>query len=1296
MFKNRNRKLLSTFSFLSKIRARFSFHYVAYTTLIFIIAFSVVRIVSATTPNPGHPWIEVGDGVFTVTNNQTAVRAYTFPDANATILTTNDIVTVPQGGTGVGSLTTNGILYGNGTGAVQALAVNAGGTACLTQTSSGAPVWGSCGAGISDGDKGDVTVSGGGATWTIDNLAVTNAKINDVAWSKITGTPTTIAGYGIIDAEAPLTFSAPLSRTLNTVSIPAATTSTNGYLTSSDWNIFNGKQPLLSGTGFVKSTGGVISYDTNTYITGNQAITLSGAVTGTGTTAITTTLANGAVSIANLSATGTPSSSTYLRGDNTWATITGGTVTSFAFTNGGGFIGNVSNATTTPTLSLTLQNATTAQSGQLTATDWNTFNGKQDAISLTTTGSSGSATFISNTLNIPTYTLAGLGGITLSSLSATSPIFYNTLTGVISSQAATTTLDGYLTSTDWNTFNGKQATLSGTGFVKSTAGVISYDTNTYLTSAVTSVSGTANRITSTGGNTPVIDISASYAGQSSITTLGTITSGVWNGTAIANANLANSSLTVGSTNIALGATSTILAGLTSVTATTFTGALTGVASGNELPLTFSTGLTRATNTITVDLSTGMSGGQSVIGGTASGDDLTLSSTSNGTKGSIFFGTSNYDETTNQLNIINSSQDTALTATGNANSSFQINITNSNSGASASSDLVATANNGSSSTHYVNMGINGSGGGAVPFTTANDAYMYSIDDSMNIGALGASSQIRFFTTGGTTPAQRMVIDNAGLVGINQSTPTSKLHITRDSIATTQSDAYGIFLQNSTAATSGVPVQYSPASVFRGSTWLTSSLVSATLDYRMFSRPISGATVGAHGGFVIQQSGAGGAYGDTFEVGQTIFNSNDYQMKLGGSTVFAFGGGVTQLYAGSSGFTFYNSSGSTALSTLSSVGIWGSTPSSNTATSGTVNSWAHTATFAPTSGTGVWNEMVLTPTINQTGTAFNVANTTRGLYINPTLTAAADFRAIETASKDYGNGVAAPIIMVGRNTNATNTAAGSINFLSKAGTNGYVWQDAAGNMRIHTAAPSNANDTAGTVIGAQTSTRDTKQDITDYTDYSGALSMILDAPLHTFKYIKEVQGYGINSPLAKTRIGYIADEVNPAFMVGNVIDQVSVNGLLMASIKELNVKINGFSSLDTSQAGSLGSLITQFFADQAILIKNLTVGTIHVTDQVCVDDVCATKEEFKALLLQAKGLNTHVTTPTDTTGVTPEVITETPADAPSDTTTDTSTTPADIIPPVVTPPAIETPAPVSAPATDSQPPVVSPPSGDGTTE
>lgn len=64
------------------------------------------------------------------------------------------------------------------------------------------------------------------------------------------------------------------------------------------------------------------------------------------------------------------------------------------------------------------------------------------------------------------------------------------------------------------------------------------------TGTVTSVTGTANRITITGTPTvaPVVNIATTYVGQNSITTLGTITTGVWNGTAIANANLANSTI----------------------------------------------------------------------------------------------------------------------------------------------------------------------------------------------------------------------------------------------------------------------------------------------------------------------------------------------------------------------------------------------------------------------------------------------------------------------------------------------------------------------------------------------------------------------------------------------------------------------------------------------------------------------------------------------------------------------------------------------------------------------------------
>ena len=90
--------------------------------------------------------------------------------------------------------------------------------------------------------------------------------------------------------------------------------------------------------------------------------------------------------------------------------------------------------------------------------------------------------------------------------------------------------------------------------------------NTALSGKLSSVTGTTNRVTITGGST--IDIASTYVGQSSITTLGTITTGVWNGTAIANANLVNSSMTINGTAISLGASGTITASAGTLTGTT--------------------------------------------------------------------------------------------------------------------------------------------------------------------------------------------------------------------------------------------------------------------------------------------------------------------------------------------------------------------------------------------------------------------------------------------------------------------------------------------------------------------------------------------------------------------------------------------------------------------------------------------------------------------------------------------------------------------------------------------------------
>ena len=80
---------------------------------------------------------------------------------------------------------------------------------------------------------------------------------------------------------------------------------------------------------------------------------------------------------------------------------------------------------------------------------------------------------------------------------------------------------------------------------------------------------------------PINTATSSQAGVATFNTASfTVTSGdvTIKSSGVSNAQLANSKVTVGSTDVSLGATATTLAGLTSVTSTTFVGALTGNAS----------------------------------------------------------------------------------------------------------------------------------------------------------------------------------------------------------------------------------------------------------------------------------------------------------------------------------------------------------------------------------------------------------------------------------------------------------------------------------------------------------------------------------------------------------------------------------------------------------------------------------------------------------------------------------------------------------------------------------------------
>ena len=108
-------------------------------------------------------------------------------------------------------------------------------------------------------------------------------------------------------------------------------------------------------------------------------------------------------------------------------------------------------------------------------------NSKQAAITLTTTGTSGAANFSSNTLNIPQYQAAGTY---VTSVTGTSPIVSSGgTTPAISIPAASSSVNGYLSSTDWSTFNGKEFALTFSSPLVRTTNTIS------IPVATTSVNG---------------------------------------------------------------------------------------------------------------------------------------------------------------------------------------------------------------------------------------------------------------------------------------------------------------------------------------------------------------------------------------------------------------------------------------------------------------------------------------------------------------------------------------------------------------------------------------------------------------------------------------------------------------------------------------------------------------------------------------------------------------------------------------------------------------------------------------
>jgi predicted heme/steroid binding protein len=295
---------------------------------------------------------------------------------------------------------------------------------------------------------GEATASGpGAASVTLTNSAVTGKVLTGltVAGSSILATDSILTAFGklqgqVNDLVGGLQYQGTWNASTNTPTITSGVgTDGHFYIVSvagntiidgiggweiGDWIVFHGTawqkvdntESVVSVNGFtgaVTLTTTNITEGTNLYFTNSrarQAISLtttgnSGAATydnGTGVLNVPQYSLSGLGGVPTTRSLTINGTSYDLSADRTWSV---GTVTSIATT------GPIQGGTITATGTISITQSGSASDGYLSSTDWNLFNNKQAAITLTTTGSSGASTLVGATLNIPEYTLSGLGGV---------------------------------------------------------------------------------------------------------------------------------------------------------------------------------------------------------------------------------------------------------------------------------------------------------------------------------------------------------------------------------------------------------------------------------------------------------------------------------------------------------------------------------------------------------------------------------------------------------------------------------------------------------------------------------------------------------------------------------------------------------------------------------------------------------------------------------------------------------------------------------------------------------------------
>jgi hypothetical protein len=446
--------------------------------------------------------------------------------------------------------------------------------------------------------------------------------------------------------------------------------------------LFNLPSNTLTGT-----TGSAFSVTTgggNASNVGGSFVVSTGGASGGGSGSVLFTVGNdsaagaaGAISFTGGTSVGGGGSAISLIAGNDTAGGAGGSITATAGSSASGTPGSISlstssnstNTTGTITIGTGANTGTGANgSGSLTISTGNTAGTLASGNINITAGNNNQVTSGGNGGNIiltpGTSTSGTAGTIQFAGVTTTANQMKSTLaTGTAPFVVASTTQVANL-----NAATAGLATTA-TNIAGGAAGSIPYQTGSGATSLLATGSGVL-----VGGTTP------SYSTAPILT--GT------NFTGIPNGALTNSSITIGSTNIALGATTASLAGLTSVASGTLA--------------------------------------------------LSATITSSSSTGALSYGTLGYSDT----NIFESLQT-------NVNGYAQLIIQNTNSGTAASADIIVSNNNGTATTNYGNFGINSSGfTGTGSYGLANATYLSATTGDLSIGTTTANS-IHLFVNTATT-------------------------------------------------------------------------------------------------------------------------------------------------------------------------------------------------------------------------------------------------------------------------------------------------------------------------------------------------------------------------------------------------------------------------------------------------------------------------------------------------------------------------------------------------------------------